>query len=225
MGRRHRRVEGRVDTRAAQPADSAHSASWAPSSDASVVRANGAGTPVQAPVFANGFAAIEAEFVVQLAKDAPANVAEWTTETARRFVKAMFIGIEIASSPLSQHQRLRPGRRRERLRQQRRTAARTRNPGLADASLDTDALRNANRRRGRRTRKCRGRERWTACRARVRPALQCPARPPLRAGDFVSTGAVTGVHSIAAGRSAEVDLHRFGTLRCQTVPMTPVAQN
>ena len=52
-------------------------------------------------MFAKGFAAIEAEFVVQLAKDAPANVAEWTTETARRFVKAMYIGIEIASSPLA----------------------------------------------------------------------------------------------------------------------------
>src|SRR6185312_16904029 len=53
-----------------------------------------------APVFAQGFAAIEAEFVFQLSKDAPANVTEWTAETARRFVKTMFIGIEIASSPL-----------------------------------------------------------------------------------------------------------------------------
>ena len=41
---------------------------------------------LEAPVFERGFAAIEAEFVVQLAKDAPANVTEWTTETARRFV-------------------------------------------------------------------------------------------------------------------------------------------
>ena len=65
----------------------------------SVKRANG-GATVEVPVFANGFAAIEAEFVVQLAKDAPANVSDWTTETARRFVKAMYIGIEIASSPL-----------------------------------------------------------------------------------------------------------------------------
>ena len=59
-----------------------------------------AAPPSTCPVFAKGFAAIEAEFVVQLAKDAPANVTEWTAETARRFVKAMYIGIEIASSPL-----------------------------------------------------------------------------------------------------------------------------
>ena len=65
----------------------------------SIQHANGS-APIEVPVFANGFAAIEAEFVVQLAKDAPANVTEWTTETARRFVKAMYIGIEIASSPL-----------------------------------------------------------------------------------------------------------------------------
>ena len=38
--------------------------------------------------------------MVQLAKDAPANVTEWSAETARRFVKTMYIGIEIASSPL-----------------------------------------------------------------------------------------------------------------------------
>src|SRR4029450_6179032 len=40
------------------------------------------------------------EFVFQLARDAPGNVTEWTAETARRFVKGMYIGIEIASSPL-----------------------------------------------------------------------------------------------------------------------------
>ncbi len=62
-------------------------------------RANGSAA-VNVPVFAQGFAAIEAEFVFQLAKDAPANVTEWTAETARRFVKSMYIGIEIASSPL-----------------------------------------------------------------------------------------------------------------------------
>ena len=51
-------------------------------------------------MFAQGFAAIEAEFVFQLSRDAPANVIEWTSETARRLVKTLFIGIEIASSPL-----------------------------------------------------------------------------------------------------------------------------
>jgi 2-keto-4-pentenoate hydratase len=65
-----------------------------------VQRHDGPSTVVDAPVFAQGFAAIEAEFVVQMAKDAPPNVTEWTAETARRFVKTMFIGIEIASSPL-----------------------------------------------------------------------------------------------------------------------------
>ena len=63
------------------------------------MRANG-GHAVPVSGFANGFAAIEAEFVLQLGRMRPHNVTEWTAETARRFVKAMFIGIEIASSPL-----------------------------------------------------------------------------------------------------------------------------
>ncbi len=43
----------------------------------SLKRANGSAS-IDAPVFARGFAAIEAEFVFQLAKDAPANVTEWS---------------------------------------------------------------------------------------------------------------------------------------------------
>jgi 2-keto-4-pentenoate hydratase len=46
---------------------------------------------------------------------------------------------------------------------------------------------------------------------------------PLRAGDFVTTGATTGVHPIAAGQSADVVFTGMGSLRCVAVPMTPVA--
>jgi 2-keto-4-pentenoate hydratase len=44
---------------------------------------------------------------------------------------------------------------------------------------------------------------------------------PLRAGDFVSTGAATGVHSIQAGQSAEAIFTGIGSLRCRVVPMSP----
>ena len=55
-------------------------------------------------------------------------------------------------------------------------------------------------------------------------ALRCNARRgrPLRAGDYISTGAATGVHSIGAGQSAEAIFTGVGTLKCVTVPMTPV---
>ncbi|MEO8016359.1 MAG: hypothetical protein ABI769_00970, partial [Pseudomonadota bacterium] len=54
-------------------------------------------------------------------------------------------------------------------------------------------------------------------------ALRCNARRgrPLRAGEFVSTGAATGVHSIGAGQSAEAIFTGVGSLKCVTVPMTP----
>jgi 2-keto-4-pentenoate hydratase len=56
-------------------------------------------------------------------------------------------------------------------------------------------------------------------------ALRCNARRgrPLRAGDLVSTGAVTGVHSIRAGQSAEAVFDGIGSLRCTATPATPVA--
>jgi 2-keto-4-pentenoate hydratase len=55
-------------------------------------------------------------------------------------------------------------------------------------------------------------------------ALRCNALRgrPLRAGDFVSTGAATGVHPIRAGQTAEATFTGIGSLRCRAVPMTPV---
>jgi 2-keto-4-pentenoate hydratase len=186
----------------------------------SVQRSNG-NAEVSAPVYANGFAAIEAEFVFQLAKDAPANVAEWTTETARRFVKTMFIGIEIASSPLQNINDFGPA-----------VVASDfgNNAGLLLGAevpdWQTRALESMN---------CETRidgvvvGRGNAAGVSGGPlsalafALRCNARRgrPLRAGDYISTGAATGVHSIGAGQSAEAIFTGLGSLRCVTVPMTP----
>jgi len=177
---------------------------------------------VEVPVFANGFAAIEAEFVVQLAKDAPANVTEWTTETARRFVKAMYIGIEIASSPLVNINDYGPA-----------VVASDfgNNAGLLLGVEITDwqarSLESLN---------CETRidsivvGRGGAAAVSGGPlaalafALRCNARRgrPLRAGDYISTGAATGVHSVRAGQSAEAIFTGVGSLKCVTVPMTPV---
>lgn len=176
-----------------------------------------------APVFADGFAAIEAEFVFQLARDAPANVTEWTAETARRFVKTMFIGIEIASSPLQNINDFGPA-----------VVASDfgNNAGLLlgaeVADWQTRALESLN---------CETRidgavvGRGNAAAVSGGPlsalafALRVNARRgrPLRAGDLISTGAATGVHSIRAGQSAEAIFTGIGSLRCVTRPMTPVA--
>lgn len=190
----------------------------------SVVSANGGGKAVSMPVFANGFAAVEAEFVFQLAKDAPANVVDWTAETARRFVRTMFIGIEIASSPLVNINDYGPA-----------VVASDfgNNAGLVlGAEVPDWQLRDPE------SMNCETRidgaivGRGNASTVSGGPlaslafALQCNAQRgrPLRAGDFVSTGAVSGVHAISAGQSAEAVFTGLGVLRCLTVPMTPVVR-
>ena len=49
----------------------------------------------------------------------------------------------------------------------------------------------------------------------------------LRKGQLISSGAVTGVHQIEAGQSAELSFGDFGVLRCRAVPargeQTPAA--
>lgn len=186
----------------------------------SVQHSDGA-SPVDAPVFARGFAAVEAEFVVQLARDAPPNVTEWTAETARRFVKSMFIGIEIASSPLQNINDYGPA-----------VVASDfgNNAGLVLGAeivdwqtCPLDTLNCETRIDGRVV------GRGSAAGVSGGPlsalafAMRTNARRgrPLRAGDFVSTGAATGVHSIQAGQSAEAIFAGIGRLRCDAVPMTP----
>ena len=56
---------------------------------------------VEFPVFIGGFAAVEAEFVLRLAYDAPTGKVEWTEREALALVGAMHIGIETAGSPLA----------------------------------------------------------------------------------------------------------------------------
>jgi 2-keto-4-pentenoate hydratase len=178
---------------------------------------------VDAPVFEHGFAAIEAEFVFQIARDTPASVTEWTVETARSFVKAMFVGVEIASSPLQNINDFGPA-----------VVASDfgNNAGLllgneidAWQTRDLESLQCETRIDG----KVVGRGSAAAVSGgpltALAFALQLNARRgrPLRAGEFVTTGAATGVHSIAVGQVAEVVFTGIDTVRCIVRSMTPVS--
>jgi 2-keto-4-pentenoate hydratase len=190
---------------------------------ARAVRRSNGSAAVPLPMFARGFAAIEAEFVVQLSKDAPPDLAEWTAESARELVHTMFIGIEIASSPLQNINDFGPA-----------VIASDfgNNSGLLLGAEISDW-----RTRALESMSCECRidgqivGRGTAATVSGGPlsalafALRCNWRRgrPLRAGDLVSTGAATGVHSIAAGQSAEAIFTGIGRLRCVAVPMAPAA--
>jgi 2-keto-4-pentenoate hydratase len=58
-----------------------------------------AGQPIAMPVFADGFGAAEAEFLLRIARDVPPREAPYTMDEAAELVDAIHVGIEIASSP------------------------------------------------------------------------------------------------------------------------------
>lgn len=60
------------------------------------------------PVFAGGFAAVEAEYVLRLEADAPPGKVDWTPAEADAFPASLHLGVEIASSPLATINQLGP---------------------------------------------------------------------------------------------------------------------
>jgi 2-keto-4-pentenoate hydratase len=60
-----------------------------------------AAEPVAMPVFVGGFAAAEAEFLLRIGATPPAGKTRFTHEEAAALIDAVHVGIEIASSPLA----------------------------------------------------------------------------------------------------------------------------
>jgi 2-keto-4-pentenoate hydratase len=172
----------------------------------SVLQAARGAQPVRLAAIAGGFAAIEVELVVAAGSDAQPDKTQWSLEEAAALVGAWHLGMEFAASPLARINDL--------------GAAVTvsdfgNNSGLIigprlDAALVADP---AN----------------LLCRATIdsKPvghasAATLPGGPlealrfllghlaargrPLRAGQWVSTGAITGVHRIFPGQEASVEL-------------------
>src|SRR3546814_18641305 len=59
-----------------------------------------ADSPVPMPVFADGFAAAEAEFLLRVGTPPPADQKRFTTEEATAHIDMVHLGIEIARQPL-----------------------------------------------------------------------------------------------------------------------------
>ncbi|HEY0029036.1 MAG TPA: 2-keto-4-pentenoate hydratase [Allosphingosinicella sp.] len=60
------------------------------------------------PVFAEGFAAGEAEFLLRIGRTPPAGKASFTLEETAELIDAVHVGIEVASSPLAPINRIGP---------------------------------------------------------------------------------------------------------------------
>lgn len=172
---------------------------------------------LEMPVYAGGFAAIEAEFVIVVGRDAPDGKVDWSLEEAAGMIGEMRIGIEMASSPLSTINELGP------------------------AAIASDFGNNAGLIVGPVIRDWRLRALDTmACEAFVEGRsvghggafnlsggpvrsmqfiLELAARRgrPLRAGMTIATGQTTGIHDILPGQAARVDFGTDGRLSCKAV--------
>lgn len=67
-----------------------------------------AGEALTLPVYEGGFAAVEAEYIFRVDHDADPDKTEYTEEEALRLIDAVFAGIEMAGSPLATINKLGP---------------------------------------------------------------------------------------------------------------------
>lgn len=171
------------------------------------------------PLIVGGFSALEVELIAVVHDDQPIGPGGLTPIEARSRIGGLHIGIEVAGSPLRSIHNLgalasiagfgnnlgllmgpeipdfltRPVRLME---------ARTRIDGVDTGCSDAGTLPGGI---------------WTA----VAFAFEQAARlgRPLRKGEFISTGALTGVHPVHAGQHIVADFGRDGLIRCVTVPV------
>lgn len=170
------------------------------------------------PVFDGGFAAVEAEYVFRIARDAPPDRHAWTAEQARELVDALHVGVETAGSPLASINVLGPSVV---------VSDFGNNAGLILGAAIADW-----RTRDDASLHCRvaidGKTVGTGVAANLvggpLGALafalgRCARRGlPLKAGMLVTTGAATGIHDIRAGQSARIGFAGDGEIACRAVP-------
>jgi 2-keto-4-pentenoate hydratase len=173
------------------------------------------------PVFEGGFAAVEAEYVAVVAKDAPSDKLDWTTDEAAALIGALHIGMEPAGSPLAAINIIGPlavvsdfgnnaglmvgaaiaGWRDQRLEDLRcetvidgKVVGRGGAFVLPGGPVESVRLLAENvARRGR----------------------------PLTKGMFICTGAAAGIHDIVAGQTGAVRFAGLGDIQCRAVAAAP----
>lgn len=176
--------------------------------------------PTPLPAIPGGFAAVEAEFIARIGADADPAKTDWTIDEAAALIDAVFIGVELAGSPLATINDLGSAV----------VASDFGNngglvigPELTDwrARLDDIAVETVidgeSVGRGGATSLAGG------ALESVRFLLEHCARwgRPLTVGTLISTGAVTGVHQVFAGSVSTCVFQGVGEIRCVIVPALP----
>ena len=179
---------------------------------------------VEFGVFEGGFAAVEAEYIFELAKDAPAGQMRWSLNDAAAIAGRMLVGVEAAGSPLATINKLGPtvvvsdfGNNAGLILGPEVPNWRERTPGdlVCETFIDDKSV---------------GRGAAANIFGGPLGALQfvaehCARRGrPLKAGMLISTGAATGIHDIVAGQTARVEFKGIGTIRCMAKTRAPQKQ-
>ena len=179
---------------------------------------------VEYPVFAGGFGAIEAEYVLRLEADAPAGKLDWSPAEAAQLPAALFIGVEIASSPLATINQLGPRVVVSDFGNNNGLVLGAEIPGWRDIPEDAmhaetfiDGASAGNGGAG----KLPG-----GLLAAYAFALSRSARRgrPLKAGELIATGNATGIHDIRAGQVGRVSFGVHGEIVGRAVDAAPVPQ-
>lgn len=177
---------------------------------------------VEFPVFEGGFAAVEAEFVFRIGSDAPAGKTAWTEDEAAGLVAGVHIGVETAGSPMAFINDLGP------------TVV------VADFGNNAGLIVGAEVNDWRaRLKDLRAQTEIEGKTVGEGGAMSLPGGPmagltfllsilaqrgrPLKAGQYVSSGAVTGVHDIAIGQLARLSFGDEGVIECRAVKATPAS--
>ena len=183
-----------------------------------------AGEVVEFGVFEGGFAAVEAEYIFEIAKDAPAGQMRWSLNDAAAIAGRMLVGIEAAGSPLATINKLGPtvvvsdfGNNAGLILGPEDPNWRERPPSdlicetfIDDKSVGQGAAANIL---------------GGPLGALKFVAEHCARRGrPLKAGMLISTGAATGIHDVASGQTARAEFKGIGTIRCMAKPRAPQKQ-
>lgn len=179
------------------------------------------GAGVEFPVYENGFAAVEAEYVFRIGKNAPAEKLSWTRDEAIDLIDAMHVGVELAGSPLATINDLGstvvvsdfgnnhglilgPEIEHWRAKLEKGLTAETFIEGASVGKGSANAANDG------------------PLDALVFLLEHLAKRgKPLKAGQLASTGAVTGVHDIRVGQHSRVSFNGDGDILCSAVKAAP----
>lgn len=184
------------------------------------VIAGGGDKETECGVFVGGTACFEAEFVFEVAEDAPADKTEYTIAEAELLAGRLFVGVEMAGSPLADIN------------------------GCGPRCVVSDFGNNADQIIGAEIPDWR-RLNWAELTVEsyidgklvgTGSGLNIPGTPleslqfvagntarrgrPLKKGQLITTGAATGVHDIVSGQTAIAVFKGFDTIRVLTSPRT-----